>query len=59
MMQAESLRTCTIKVGAENTNLLEVNRESFDRFVGEYKTESVKTIINFYKTCSFFGLLSD
>ena len=58
-MQKESLRTCSIKIGAECTNLIEVDRESFDRFVGEYKTESVKTIIELYKTCSFFSLLSD
>lgn len=58
-MQKGSQRTCTVKVCMDDTNLMEVNKASFDRFVGEYKTESIKTIINFYKSCLLFATLPD
>lgn len=43
----------------DDTNFMEVNKAAFDSFVGEYKTESVKTIISFYRTCLLFRTLSD
>lgn len=58
-MQKGAQRTCTVKACFDDTNLMEINKSSFDDFVGEYKTESVKTIINFYKSCSLFKTLSD
>ena len=38
---------------------MEINKSSFDKFVGEYRTESVKAIITFYKTCPLFYSLPD
>lgn len=58
-MQKGSQRTCTVQVCMDDTNLMEVNKSSFDSFVGEYKTESVKTIISFYRHCYLFKTLSD
>lgn len=58
-MQKGAQRTCTVQVCFDDTNLMEVNKSSFDNFVGEYKTESVKTIINFYRSCYLFKILSD
>lgn len=59
LMQKEAQRTCTVKIGQDDTNLMEINKEAFDKFVGEYKTESVITIINFYRQCSLFDLIPD
>lgn len=36
-----------------------INKEGFDAFVGEYKTESVITIINFYRSCKLLRLMTD
>ncbi len=58
-MQNDALRTCSVKIAADDTNLMILEKETFDKFVGEYKTESVKSIIQFYKSCKFFSLVAD
>lgn len=59
LMQKEALRTCSVIVASDNTSLMEINKTAFDAFVGEYKTESVITIINFYKNCKLLTLMPD
>jgi CRP-like cAMP-binding protein len=59
LLQKEALRSFTIQVCMDDTHLMEINKEAFDGFVGKYKTESVKTIINFYKTCHLWSMIDD
>lgn len=59
LMQKDSLRTCTVRAAIDETQLIEIDKPAFDSFVGEYKTESVKTIIDFYKACKLFSLIPD
>lgn len=54
LMSKEALRTCSVKIATEDTKLLEISKEAFDKFVGEYKTEAVKATIQFYKKCKLF-----
>lgn len=59
LLNKEALRTCSVKTVSEETKLLEINKAAFDSFIGEYRTESVKVTIEFYKRCKLFHLVPD
>ena len=59
LMHKQALRSCSVVAAEDDTSLLELSKAAFDRFVGEYKTESVKAIIDFYKVCPYFSMISD
>ena len=59
LMHKQALRSCSVAVCADDTFLMELSKAAFDKFVGEYKTESVKSIIEFYKVCPFYHRISD
>ena len=59
LLSESNTRTCTIKSSSDNTKLIELSKQHFLEFIGEYKTESVSKIIQLFEQCMLFKGISN
>lgn len=54
LLSETNTRTCTIKSASDETKLIQLSKDSFLEYVGEYKTESIKKIIRLFDQSVIF-----
>lgn len=59
LLGESNTRTCTIKATSDQTKLIELTKEHFLEFIGEYKTESVSKIMKLFEDCMLFKGISN
>lgn len=51
LLSETNTRTCTIRAAGNDTSLIELTKEHFMEFIGEYKTETVAKTIDLFNSC--------